>query len=133
MLGILLAGVVLCSGRLIRHALLIGPQGRWRDELWLDDFLPAVAAEESDREEKQPRLVSPLPINTCSRDSLTLLPGVGPVLAERIDEARRRQGGFASLDDLRTVKGIGPVLAARLESLLVFSAVPVPVPVQNTP
>ena len=44
-----------------------------------------------------------LDINTASATELENLPGVGPVLAERIVAARP----FKSADDLRNVKGIG--------------------------
>ncbi|MHC4869538.1 MAG: ComEA family DNA-binding protein [Planctomycetota bacterium] len=38
----------------------------------------------------------------------TLLPGIGPVLADRIADARRRGGRFDSIEDLQQVPGIGP-------------------------
>ena len=122
----MLVFLVIMSGRLIRHALLVGPEGAWRDELWLDDRVLEVAAQESSPGKKPRLLTSPLPINLCSTDSLTLLPGVGPVLAGRIDDVRRQQGFFHSLEDLRKVKGIGPALSAKLETLVVFHTSQVP-------
>lgn len=56
-----------------------------------------------------------LNLNRASASELESLPGVGPVLAERIVAERRRQGGFRTVDDLIAVKGIGPALLARLE------------------
>lgn len=41
------------------------------------------------------------------RDSLILLPGIGPVLADRIINARGGKRLFRTWDDLLTVKGIG--------------------------
>lgn len=41
------------------------------------------------------------------RDSLILLPGIGPVLADRIICARGGKRLFRTWDDLLTVKGIG--------------------------
>lgn len=108
------------GGRILRHHLLVGPEGKWRDELWLDDLLadPAQAAV-ADTPEKV-ILTDPLPINTCSVDSLTLLPRVGPVLAGRIDEARMAGIVFRNAEDLKLVKGIGPALSARLAPLVIF-------------
>ncbi len=63
-------------------------------------------------------------MNTCSVDSLTLLPGVGPVLAGRIAASRTAGGPFRDAQDLRRVKGIGPALSARLAPLVVFGASP---------
>lgn len=45
----------------------------------------------------------PLDPNTASVDQITLLPGIGEVLAERIVEGRP----YKSVDDLRRVPGIG--------------------------
>ncbi|MBE0566890.1 MAG: helix-hairpin-helix domain-containing protein [Krumholzibacteria bacterium] len=65
-------------------------------------------------------MTGPLPVNTCSEDSLTLLPGVGPKLAARIAASRLADGPFRTAQDLQRVKGIGPVLAARIGPLVVF-------------
>jgi competence protein ComEA len=56
----------------------------------------------------------PINLNTATLADLDTLPGVGPVLAQRILEARDAQGGFKAVSDLRQVSGIG---AARYEQL----------------
>jgi competence protein ComEA len=48
-----------------------------------------------------------LDLNTASATDLDALPGIGPVLAERIVEWRTANGPFASVDQLREVSGIG--------------------------
>ena len=50
----------------------------------------------------------PLDLNTATADDLDALPGVGPVLAERIVAWRTEHGSFTSVDQLREVSGIGP-------------------------
>lgn len=67
-----------------------------------------------------PALAGPVDPNTCPRDSLLLLPGIGPALADRILAARAGGVRFATLADLRVVKGIGPKVAARLAPWLQF-------------
>lgn len=99
---------------------MIDVDGAWRDDLWLEQYLPAAPSEDDSGGPSPPVLTAPLPINTCSTDSLKLLPRVGPVLAGRIDQCRREGLVFGSTADLQRVKGIGPVLAARLETLVVF-------------
>ena len=56
-------------------------------------------------------------LSTAPADSLDLLPGIGPVLAGRIIDARRARGGFASWDDVVAIKGIGPATIARWRAL----------------
>lgn len=57
-------------------------------------------------------------LNRASAADLTMLPGVGPKLAQRIVDERTRRHGFASLDELREVKGIGPAKQRQLLPLL---------------
>ena len=49
----------------------------------------------------------PVNLNAATLADLDRLPGVGPVLAQRILAARDAQGGFKTVADLRTVQGIG--------------------------
>lgn len=58
-------------------------------------------------------------VNTATPEQLTALPGIGPVIAERIMVSRDTLS-FSSLKDLRRVKGIGPKKATALDSLVCF-------------
>jgi competence protein ComEA len=59
-------------------------------------------------------------INVADGTELQRLPGVGPVLAERIVEHRDRYGPFEDVEDLLDVAGIGEgKLAALREAVLV--------------
>lgn len=49
----------------------------------------------------------PLDLNRATALELQELPGIGPVLAERIVAFRERQGPFLSVEDLLQVPGIG--------------------------
>jgi competence protein ComEA len=55
-------------------------------------------------------------LNAASASDLDALPGIGPVLAERIVEWRTENGGFRSVDQLREVPGIGEAKYASLKS-----------------
>ena len=52
-------------------------------------------------------------LNTADVAALDALPGIGPVLAERI-ATHREDRPFASVDELADVAGIGPTLLERL-------------------
>ncbi len=67
-------------------------------------------------------------INQAPLAELTLLPGIGPQLAERIVLNRPQNGLFSSLDDLRRVPGIGPKTLEQLQPMLIFSSPPQPTP-----
>lgn len=60
-----------------------------------------------------------LNLNTATAAQLDKLPGVGPVLAERIVAYRESKGGFRSVGDLRQVEGIGDAKYAELKDLVV--------------
>jgi competence protein ComEA len=57
-------------------------------------------------------------LNTAGVAELDALPGIGPVLAQRIVDHRTRQGPFGSVDELDDVPGIGPAIAAELAELV---------------
>lgn len=87
--------------------------------------LMAVAVSSLDRLESRSH-IQPLPvdyrvnINAADRDELSLLPGVGPGVAENIIEYRERVGPFRTPDDLERVRRIGPTTRARIEPWVVF-------------
>ncbi|MGH3919360.1 MAG: helix-hairpin-helix domain-containing protein [Pseudonocardiaceae bacterium] len=57
-------------------------------------------------------------LNTATLEQLDVLPGVGPVTAQRILDWRAAHGRFTSVDQLREVDGIGPARLARLKDLV---------------
>lgn len=56
----------------------------------------------------------PVNVNTATAAQLEKLPGVGPVLAERIVTERETGGLYSSVADLQRVSGIGPASIDRL-------------------
>jgi len=57
-----------------------------------------------------------LDLKTATAQDLDALPGIGPVLAERIVAWRTEHGRFASVDQLREVSGIGESKYLQLKS-----------------
>ncbi|MDH5421450.1 MAG: helix-hairpin-helix domain-containing protein, partial [Acidimicrobiia bacterium] len=55
-----------------------------------------------------------VPINTADAAALETLPGVGPVLAERIVAFRTQNGPFGEVEDLLDVPGIGEAKLASI-------------------
>ena len=56
----------------------------------------------------------PLDLNTATLEQLDALPGIGPVIAQRILDYRAAHGSFASVTELLEVEGIGE---KRLEAI----------------
>ncbi|MCL6642221.1 MAG: helix-hairpin-helix domain-containing protein [Candidatus Bipolaricaulota bacterium] len=54
------------------------------------------------------KLTEPLDLNSATLDELIDLPGIGPVLAQRIIEYRDKHGGFKTIEELLEIRGIGP-------------------------
>jgi competence ComEA-like helix-hairpin-helix protein len=67
------------------------------------------------------RVIDP---NLASREDLETLPGIGPVLAQRIIDYRRAHGPYKSIADLRKVSGIGRRKLAKIKPHLTIEAEP---------
>ena len=57
-------------------------------------------------------------INTASQSELESLPGIGPVLAQRIIEYRQSNGLFPSTEAIMDVSGIGPATFEEIKDLI---------------
>ena len=57
-------------------------------------------------------------INTADKETLVLLPGIGPVAAEAILAYRKDNGNFKSIEELTKVKGIGDKTLEKLKPFL---------------
>jgi competence protein ComEA len=72
-------------------------------------------AHPSDLERSQ-TLAYRIDLNRADRTELLQLPGVGPALAEQIEEYRRTHGDFRTVEDLVGVHGVGPATVERLRN-----------------
>ena len=60
-------------------------------------------------------------LDRASAAEIERLPRIGPALAQRIVDDRRRLGPFGSIEGLQRVRGIGPALAETLRARVTFS------------
>ena len=62
--------------------------------------------------------VFPININTATAEELDMLPGIGPILAQRIVSYRREFGLFTCVEDLLNVNGIGEKILAKIREYI---------------
>lgn len=69
-----------------------------------------------------------LDLNRATAEELQGLPGIGPVLAQRVVDQRTTHGLFHTVDDLRDVKGIGKKRMDQLRPLVMVDMATKPQP-----
>jgi competence protein ComEA len=60
----------------------------------------------------------PININSAPASELDLLPGIGPVIAQRILDYREAHGSFQSIEEIKEVKGIGEATFEKIKALI---------------
>ena len=76
------------------------------------------ASSRSSVKAKAPTASTPLSLNSATLAQLDTLPGIGPVMANRILAYRKLNGPFTLIDDLKKVTGIGDAKFAEISKLL---------------
>ena len=79
---------------------------------------PTTAATAAAETEPEETVSFPVNINTADADTLTALPGIGQVLAERIVAYRRQNGSFRAIEEITKVEGIGEKKAEAILDLI---------------
>ena len=80
--------------------------------------LPTVTPGSFTATEPLPFSAQRLDINTASVAELQTLPGIGPVLAQRIVDHRAANGPFVRPDEVLAVDGIGPATYEGIRGLI---------------
>lgn len=80
--------------------------------------VPSVLRSEAMGHVGRSRVNPTLDLNRATEQDLESLPGIGPVLAERIVAYRREAGLFQHVEDLRAVKGIGKKKFEKIKALV---------------
>lgn len=60
--------------------------------------------------------IGPVNINRATAKQLDALDGIGPVIAQRIVDYRKKNGSFISVEDLQRVSGIGAAKFAQIKA-----------------
>lgn len=57
-------------------------------------------------------------LNTATKEQLDSLPGIGPVISQKILDYREKYGGFSDLEELKNISGIGQKKYEEIKDLL---------------
>lgn len=116
MLGLTM-GVVLWIGWTVPQACLMEPTS---GPLAVSEaaFGPLMAQPQERTQMAKRPIAEKVDLNRATEKDFEALPGIGPVLAERIVEYRQSRGTFREVDQLRHVKGIGKKKFERIRSLV---------------
>lgn len=79
---------------------------------------PTAAATAASETVPEETVSFPVNINTADADTLTALPGIGQVLAERILAYRQQNGSFRAVEEIMKVEGIGEKKAEAILDLI---------------
>lgn len=60
----------------------------------------------------------PININSASQAELEALPGIGPVISQKIIDYRAVHGPFTSIEAIQDVAGIGPAIFEKIKDLI---------------
>ena len=77
-----------------------------------------VPEEDEAAEETEPTSAFPLNINTATAAQFDELPGIGPVLAQRIVDYRTAHGKYKAVEELLKVNGIGDAKLMEILDLI---------------
>jgi competence protein ComEA len=106
------AAITLDDLRTINRALVRGGGGFLISLALISAPAPAAASISHPQNEER------ININTASVEELQRLPGIGPALASRIVEHRRRHGLFKRPQDIVIVRGMSAKLYRRIAHLI---------------
>ena len=100
--------------------LYVPAKGEATSSMIAEDSVTAPSAQTSRSTKSSASGSSMVNVNTASLSDLDSLPGVGPVIAQRIIDYRSQNGQFSSPEELLDVKGIGPKKLADMKPYLQF-------------
>ena len=76
--------------------------------------LPAMTVTDTEEQVNQVLTDGRCSLNAATLEELDQLPGIGPVLAQRIVDLREERGGFSAVDELLDIRGIGEATLEKI-------------------
>ena len=108
----------LIAAALLICAILVGITAFSANRLREPEIYVVLSSQEIPGNQDLP--TEPICINTCTKEQLLSLPGIGETLAQRILDDRMKNGAFRSVEDLCRVSGIGESKLAAIREYIVI-------------
>ena len=98
---------------------VVSTSGKSLDNSVNNDFFPKQQPSSGSKQSDSKR--NAIDLNVGTAQELQALPGIGPILAQRIVDRRKQVGGFQSIQELDQVKGIGTKKLQKLSPFIKIS------------
>lgn len=79
---------------------------------------PSASEEYAPSEAREVLMEKEIDLNAAGKEELMKLPGIGPILAERILQYRAENGDFLDIEELKSVDGIGEKTFEKLREYI---------------
>ncbi len=113
--------IMLASDTAQGNAVEEGPtavEDREEEDGFSEEIASASAAENPESGLQEVLVEKSIDINRADEKELDKLPGIGPVLAERIVQYREENGGFYDIEELKDVQGIGDKIFLKIQDFV---------------
>jgi competence protein ComEA len=82
------------------------------------------SGDEPTETETTPTPAWPININLATQSELESLPGIGPVIAQRIIQYRQESGPFEKVEEIQAVRGIGEAIFGQIKAYITVGQPP---------
>ncbi|MFC1480775.1 ComEA family DNA-binding protein [Candidatus Neomarinimicrobiota bacterium] len=120
--AIIILTIVIVLGMLAKMQITDWAAGSRPDFAYSDFQAGSVSYKAAYAEAGQYYRSKSIDINKANLSQLTEVKGIGPVLAKKIIDYRKKNGYFRTLTELQNISGIGPKLIRQWDSIFVIAS-----------
>lgn len=92
---------------------------------WNIDSFTVLRSNLLEKKSYESRVYPDVGINSADTSLWAVLPGIGPVISQRIVDYKNKLGGFISKDQLMEVYGVSPILYEEIKGYIKVDSIPI--------